>query len=45
MALRALLARYPDVSLAAAPATLPLTESILTAAPQYLPVQLTPSAR
>ncbi|MFI6999522.1 cytochrome P450 [Nocardia sp. NPDC050175] len=43
VALRALLARYPDFCLAAAPATLPLTESILTAAPQYLPVRLTPS--
>ncbi|MFE9575935.1 cytochrome P450 [Nocardia sp. NPDC006044] len=43
VALRALLARYPDLCLAAAPAEIPMTESILTAAPQYLPVRLTPA--
>ncbi len=41
--LRALLARYPDLCLAAAPAALPVTESILTAAPLRLPVRLNPS--
>ncbi|MFI6045623.1 cytochrome P450 [Nocardia sp. NPDC051321] len=43
VALRALLARYPDLCLAAVPADLPWAESILTAAPQYLPVRLTPA--
>ncbi|RMI32891.1 cytochrome P450 [Nocardia stercoris] len=44
VALRALLARFPAVSLAAARTDVPTTESILTAAPLRLPVRLT-SAR
>ncbi|MFI9407378.1 cytochrome P450 [Nocardia sp. NPDC052316] len=43
VALRALLARYPDLSLATAPADLPMVESILTAGPQHLPVRLAPA--